>query len=410
MTKKLLFTLLILLLAISIVSARQNIFEQILEPVRGFNLEGLYSNYGHFIDFVLYLFIFVTIARITLAKKFGGKEANILAGALGVVLAISLALTERTLGFNLRSFGPIAALIIILLVGFILYTVIHHIGGGKAGSGAISFVAVYFLIRAVSPTSFRWLEEKAPFIHGVLGIAVIIAIWQAFASFIHLGKPSFKKFEEHLAGPMAKIKESALTAQELTSEKRIIRGRLEKITRRERKQSKEIIANLKEMTDIIDEHGSTAHGRELIRRKLEDIAPREHDLLNKLTYLKNLDNWLEKFDFRQIKELSEKYAEASKEGKELIQKEILEQRTKIKTEEEIRDLDSEVKKYEENFRYCLSMVVNYLNAGRLEEAKKWLYKAVEYERGTAALLKKMKRLEDLLLKLTRIEVKLEEKK
>ena len=409
-SKKLIFFLMIFLIAINIVCARENIFEQILEPVRGFNLEELYSNYGHFIDFAVYLFIFVTIARIALAKRFEAKEANILAGALGVVLSISLALTERTMGFNLRSFGPIAALIIILFVGFILYTVIHHIGGGKAGSGAIAFVIVYFLIRAVSPTLFSWLEQKAPFIHGVLGIAVIIAIWQAVASFVHLGRPSLEGIRKHLEHPVAKFKERALTAQELASEKRIIKGRLEKVTKRERKQAKEIIVDLKEMIKIIEEHGETAHGRELITQKLQDIVPREHDLLQKLTYLKNLDEWLRRFDFRQFKELGQKYAASSKEEKSLIRKEILEQRKKMNIEVEIENLNYAAKKYEEDFRYCLNMIVNYLNAAKLEEAEKWLYKAIECEKETAGLLKKMNRFEDLLLKLTRIEIKLEAKK
>lgn len=381
-----------------------NLFNQILEPFRGFSIEKLYLEHGPLIDFIIYLFIFVTIAKIALAHRFEGRQANMLAGVLGTALAVSLAVTERKFGFGLRSFGPIAAFVIILFVGFILYTVVHHIGGGRAGSGAIAFVIVYFLMRAVSPILFNWLEEKAPFIHGVLGISVIIAIWQAFSSFVHWKSPSLKNawIRQPASSP-----ESGLTAQELATEKRLIRGRLEKITRRERKQSREIIADLKETINIIDEHGNTAHGRNLIAQKLQDIAPREHDILNKLTYLKNLDQWLKKFDFRQLKELREKYTGASEKGKELVRKEILEQRQKLNIEEEIENIDYEVKKYQEDFRHCLNMAINYLNAAGFEEAKKWLCMAIDCEKRAAGLFKKMKRLEDLLLKLTKIEVKLE---
>ncbi len=384
-----------------------NFFDQSLEPFKGFSMEGLYLEHGPLIDFIIYLFIFVTIAKIALANRFEGRQANMLAGALGTALAVSLALTERKFGFGLRSFGPIAAFVIILFVGFILYMVVHHIGGGRAGSGAIAFVIVYFLMRAVSPILFNWLEEKAPFIHGVLGIAVIIAIWQAFSSFVHLKNPSLKNV---WVRQPASAPESGLTVQELTTEKRLIRGRLEKITRRERKQSREIIADLKETINIVDEHGNTLHGRNLIAQKLQDIAPREHDILNKLTYLKNLDQWLKKFDFRQLKELREKYTGASKKGKELVRKEILEQRQKLNIEEEIENIDYEVKKYQEDFRHYLNMAINYLNATGFEEAKKWLYKAMDCEKGAASLFKKMKRFEDMLLRLTKIEVKLEAEK
>ncbi len=391
----------------NIAIAKENPLEQILEPVRGFNIEEAYAEHSHFIDFVIYVFIFITIAKLTIGKRFEGRQGNILAGAVGVALAVSLALTEQKLGFSIRSFGPIAAIIITTFAGYIFFKAIFHISGGKTGSGAIAFVAVYLLTKAVNPVLFNWLADNAPFIHFVLGIAVIISIWHIFSLFIH--KPDMSLNAIRIKSPEV-LKKAAHSAQEFISEGRVIKARLKKITKKERKQSNEIIADLKDMVNIIDEHGNTAQGRKLIAKNLQDIMPRQHDLVNKLTYLKNLDDWLKKFDIGKFKELKERYDKASKRKRGLIKKEILEQREKINIEQKIEALDLEIKKYQENFNYNLNMSVNYLNAGKLEEAKEWLYKAIECEKKTGSLLKNMQQLENVILKLTRVEVKQEAKK
>ena len=53
------------------------------------------------------------------------------------------------------------------------------------------------------------------------------------------------------------------------------------------------------------------------------------------------------------------------------------------------------------------MSVNYLSAGKLEEAKEWLYKAIGCEKKTGSLLKKIQQLENVILKLTKMEAKME---
>jgi len=401
--KLVLFALLFFALG-NIAYAAENPLEQILEPMRGFNIAEAYAVHSHFIDFVIYLFIFIAIAKLTIGERFKGRQSNILAGVIGVTLAVSLAVAEQRLGFSIRSFGVIAAFIIVLFAGYVFYKVIYHISGGRVGSSSIAVVTVYLLIKAVNPLLFNWLADNAPFIHFVLGIAVIISIWHIFSLFIRRPNKSLNNIRVKTPEVFKKVTN---TVREFMTEGEIIKARLEIITKKERKQSAEIIAELKEILDIIDEHGRSSYACKLIVEKLQDIIPREHDLVNKLVYLKNLNEELKKFDFSKFKELKEKYARASKEGKKLIKKEILEQREKIHIEQKIDDLDLEIKKYEEEFRYYLNMAVNYLRAGKLEETKKWVYEIIECESKTGSLLKKIQVLEDIILKLTKIEVKQE---
>jgi len=95
--KLVLFALLFFALG-NIAYAAENPLEQILEPMRGFNIAEAYAVHSHFIDFVIYLFIFIAIAKLTIGERFKGRQSNILAGVIGVTLAVSLAAAEQRLG------------------------------------------------------------------------------------------------------------------------------------------------------------------------------------------------------------------------------------------------------------------------------------------------------------------------
>ena len=123
--------------------------------------------------------------------------------------------------------------------------------------------------------------------------------------------------------------------------------------------------------------------------------------------MKNLNNWLKSFDLNKFKELKERYDVAPETKKKLIKKEILEEREKLDIEQKIDEIELDIKKYQEDFNYYLNMIVSYLNAGKVEEAKNWLPKAIACEKKTTDLLKKMQTLEKLIFNLTKVEIKQE---
>ncbi len=389
---------------INIAHAAENPLEDLLEPMRGFNIAEAYAVHSHFIDFVIYVFIFVSLAKITIGERFKGRQGNILSGVIGVALAVSLAVTEYKLGFSIRSFGPIAGFIILLLVGYVFYKVIFQLTGGRTGSVAIAFLGAYFLIRAISPVLFNWLADKVPFINFILGVAVIISVWYAASLFVRKPNTSLGTMG---SGFTHGVKKAADSVKEFVSEGRIVKARLGRITKKQRKKSNEVMDDLKDMGNVINEHGNSAYGRKLITQKLQDIIPKEHDLINKLAYLKNLNDWLKSFDLNKFKELKERYDVAPETKKRLIKKEILEEREKLNIEQKIDEIELDIKKYQEDFNYYLNIIVSYLNAGKVEEAKNWLPKAIACEKKTTDLLKKMQTLEKLIFNLTKVEIKQE---
>ena len=108
----------------------QGLLDTILSPLQGLNISFLYDRYSSAIDFTVYALVLVYACRIGLARTFGEAHSKSLGTVIGLMLAVSLSIAGKTLGFNLRSFGPIAAMIVLLILGLVIYNMMRHAGVG----------------------------------------------------------------------------------------------------------------------------------------------------------------------------------------------------------------------------------------------------------------------------------------
>lgn len=118
----------------------------------GYNdLMQTYYDYAEWIDFFLFLVIFLGLGKATFGKHFkeGGKAVYT---GLGIFLSLALVLWERRNGiFLVEFFGPLVLVFLILLVFFYLY---KHLKGVASGWGifglSLGYIAFYVL--------FIWLD------------------------------------------------------------------------------------------------------------------------------------------------------------------------------------------------------------------------------------------------------------
>ena len=171
-----------LLLAIhsSIQVASANIIDNLLLPFKGVNFSTIYDSYSPIIDFIIYATLFIGLSQATLGKRFESSGGRAVVSAVGLALAIGLAISEATLGFNLRSFGPLAAGIFIFFVGFTLYLGIKTAGMNTVNAGSLALVITYFSISAVTPNFFDWMmnNPSTSWIISIVSIAVIILMYK----------------------------------------------------------------------------------------------------------------------------------------------------------------------------------------------------------------------------------------
>jgi hypothetical protein len=382
--------------------------EETFASFKWLDIARIYDDYSAIIDFFIYLIIFTGIAQATLGKRFGEKGGKAITTGIGILLAISLAVTEKTMDFNLRAFGPVAACLFVALVGISLFFIAKELGGGSAGAAAVAFIIAYFSLRAVTPAVFNWLADKVPIIHVVLAVAIFVAIYQVIATTLHKMTPGAGALSSVLHEPKEvarRILPGYEKWEQLRLEAATVGRKIEPLLAQEHKESKQIIADLEAAAKLIDEQRESEKARAVIAKHLVDIIPREHHLVQALNAVREIDARIEAFDLSLFGNLRKVYPKLSAKRRDLLKAAILQEREKIGCEEKIKSLSVGAERIATNIVNCLKIAAENLTAGYVEEAKRWIGEAIKYESETTSLLTRIRKLEALLMQLASRQLK-----
>lgn len=87
-------------------------------------------------DFILAFAFFTSIVYAVLGKRFDRQRPAIaMSAAMGFALSIGLVWWEQANNLSIRNLGPIAVGFAIIVLAFVMYQSIRHIGGSWAGAG-----------------------------------------------------------------------------------------------------------------------------------------------------------------------------------------------------------------------------------------------------------------------------------
>ena len=406
----LLFTTVLLLLCLPMIQA-DDFLAKAFRPLEGLDLGSFYEKHHPWVDFAVYLVLFVSLAQMTLGRRFGGREGRAVAIAIGLALAVALAAMERTMGFSLRSLGPLAAAVLLVIVGALIFYLARQMNLGISTSASVALVMVYFLVRATTPNFFLWLvnNQLAAWVNLVLVIAVMISLWNlatlAFSSRrtdLSSWGASLGQVNHWPVAASSAWEDQRLMNQE-AQEALVIKNRLGAITRKTVKDSQEIIADIQEMIRVIREFGHDTKARVVIAQRIRDIAPKEAAILRQLALLIDLDLRLEKFDWKSFRNLKARLDKAPLQERERVKQEILAEKRKLISEERIKEFQKAFEKYDLNFRQCLKSAIDHLKTGLLAQSVDWLERAMKEEEEAMRVVQEMQAMENQLLKLTEIE-------
>ena len=367
-----------------------------LSPFRA-NIPQIYEEYSFLIDFLVFTAVFVSIAYITIGRQFGHKG---IAMAVGTVLALALSAMEPVWGFNLKSFGPLAAGVFILVLGSFIYGLIRHFDIDRMGAVAGAIVLIYFGMSLYTTSFISWFMARLPVLPLIMLVALLIALYK-IATRIFSRREAPTTHEPEIFSS-AEIKEYYPKMKE---QEQIIKRYLAKITKKAQKQSSQIIAEVVYVVDMVTKFGSSPEGRRLIAQKIKEISPQEHTLQETLSYLKTTVQQIRNFDLRLFQQFKDKYMRLGPMEQRKVKEEVQEEMEKINAEQKLTEFESEWEVYDEDFRNCLNNAMVKLNEGSIDESKKHLKEAMDYEGKAIEILDRMRDFEDLLYALTKKELK-----
>ncbi|MCH8021403.1 hypothetical protein IH785_16285 [candidate division KSB1 bacterium] len=409
--KKLTITLLLMIPAsIKIVSA--NVIDNLFRPFRGVDIPRIYDSYSSIIDFIIYSVLFIGLAQATLGKRFESQGSRAVVSTVGLALAIGLAMSERSLGFNIRSFGPLAAGMFIFLVGFMLYSGIKTAGANTVNAGSIALVITYFSIAAVVPGFFDWImrNPSISWIHSIVTIALVVLVFKILKRLFTGKKDKLHKAAKKL------MRDSYQGERELSEqidqekkEKKFIKKGLEKINKQASGSSKEILTDLLELRKMVEEFGGTEQGRYLIVAKLEAISPEEQRISKNLALLKQRIQKLSNFDYRHFQKLRDEYHNLSVSARKQIEVELKDEWKKIDAEKKIIKLEDAAEVYNRDFMHAIQTSVASLRANRVQHALALIDEAIAWEERIQKIFKEMEHLERRLKYFTGHEIKAEKR-
>jgi hypothetical protein len=405
-----LFITFILAVLYTINLASANVIDDILYPFRDINFINIYRSYGGIIDFLIYAVFFVGLSQISLGKRFQTRGGRAVVTAVGLSLAIGLAITSHQLGFNLQSFGPLAAGIFIFLVGLILYQGIKTAGMNTVAAASIAIVVTYFSISAVAPNYFHWMKNNpyTAWIHSVVLIAVIISIYKLIRVFIP-SKDKFLTKDTTQFETESKIGDQTPgdQIQQQKKEQQFQQKQLKKPGEEAQKTSKDTLTDLKEIRKLILKYGNTDEGRQMIIAKLQVAANKETLINNNLNSLiQNLEK-LKKFDYRHFQQLNRTYPNLPPNVKKEIEAEIQTEWKKLDAGKNISLLENAAETIIKQFNQTIQNSISFLKANRLQESLKSINNAIGLEDRLNKILRDIRQWEKKLENFTKREIKIE---
>ncbi|OVE73926.1 hypothetical protein BVX94_02305 [bacterium B17] len=328
---------------------------------------------------------------------FPGENGERLGTAVGVVLAMSLAIAEQSLGFSLKSFGPVAAGLIALMVALVIYNMMRQAGASHMTGGSIALIVTYLGMRATVPGFFLWARENqwANYLHALVVLAVLVAIWRF----------SQAMFSSDITQPLKRLtaksgdySENVLNVSKSRNmeEWHLIRGRLAKLIQKGKKDSEKIINALNEIIDILKSNGSDERVASAVCRALDKIKTREHVLFLKLSGIENANRKLARCDLSMYQLQEKRFHKLSKSQQDECRTLLQQEQTKLGIEKRIATLAAKAERYLEQFTRHIDAACELLRSERVGDAIDMISKAIALEKGAAQLLEEIDKIEKTL--------------
>lgn len=386
---------------------------ELLRPLELIDVSRIYARNAVVIDIVLYLVLFNGLAQVALARRLDGKGGRLVAGAVGTALALALTGLEAATGFTLASVGPLAAALLLVLVGVTIYRTLRHLGASVVTAGALSLVCVTLGVESTAPRLAAAMSNSFPFLDLAVAVGVLALAWKGIQHLAPRGSGErLTSLADRLEGngqagrptpgPTGRVRgegEVEHLRGELRLEKPEITRHLKRITKKERKSCKQIRKELESIRGLLQSRRFSEADRKLIAEALRRIPPERRQLAELLTAVKALDLQLARFDVGMLKELRDAWGKVAPAQRAVIRRLALEERVKIRSEQRIAEAETFVAGNDQQAAQLLDRAVTALVNNAVPDA---IALVQEAERNELQAEKKVEEILDVERELRRI--------
>jgi hypothetical protein len=391
--------LLLLLLPSGIATARPLTIEHLLSPYAYLPIESIYDQYAALIDLLISTLIFVGLAQATLAHRYPGTGGRAIAIGVGLGLAISLLLAENTWNFNLKTLGPLAALIIVLILGVMVYQFVRHAGAPATTAASVAYLIMFVTGWAVAQPFFDWLNNELP----LLSLALLLGLLASLGGTLYGMLPHANHIPQFLSGgqvhnPRGPRRE--LRRRALKQERSFTRKTLRPMAKEQVKNADTLQRSLRTLRQAIQQGKNNPQARQGLLEQLRAIPPREHALWQDIHHLKELQERILRFDEALVHESHHNQLHAlSPEEKQALAQTLQNEISRAGIDKKIEQIESEIATRTESVARLVEECTRSLEGDETGKALAALDRAISEEQNIRALTRQTKSLEKKLLRL-----------
>ncbi len=356
-------------------------FDEVWELLSIFDIPYIYDRYAVGVDFVLAFLFFLGVSQVTLGKRFTGKGGTLLTVAVSLLLSVGLSVAESRLSFSLASFGPIAIFFLLFIVGLVLYQLTRHLGFHASTALSLAFVMTYFSIQAVSPSIMEFVHQRAPWLRTTLFLVFVFAAGKLLYSIFHtiFSRRSItslaSKIEANPEFTQQIDRDVEFEEQENKSSKK-----QEKLSKKSRGNSEEIIQRILSILRILETEGVTPFARKKIADKLVSIADSEHQIEKRIKKLESANTDLKRVDTDHLTQLRDRMARAQGKEKERLQREIELENEKLRLHQAVEALGQRIAALMEEFKASLRSAAELIGRSAYPlDARPYLQRAIQID-------------------------------
>jgi hypothetical protein len=152
-------------------------------------------------DFIIAFSFFTSVVYGAVARHFEKQRPAIaMSAAIGLALSTGLVWWERAHDFSIKNLGPIAVGFALLLLAFVMYACIRHIGGSWAGAGITIGVSILIALLLGIPIPFATqILQTVIVVALIFGVMAFISHQHHLAPRVHLAKPTLPDVNQTMA-------------------------------------------------------------------------------------------------------------------------------------------------------------------------------------------------------------------